>query len=331
MQWRRFLGCIAAAGWLLVWCCVGQAQEAAPKKRVAVLNFDNPNFGSGTPSGLFGVAGENVGKGVSTQLIQKLVAGGRFTLVDRSALEEALKEQNDADKDRLDAYEMASKVGGMLGLDAMIIGAVTRYGPEDKHTTGGGGAFSTGVHTRKSKAYVEITVRVLDISSGKILGGFTGSGESTRSGEITTISGRGHSKSFTEILGSEFVESLLGEATSNAVEQIAGQLNLFADKIPTLRIAMEVLVAEVSGNTLTLNAGKKSGLRVGDQVEIFRERPAASGAANSGTLPRVAEQIGLATVTEVADDYATAVFSGSGQVQVGDRVKAKELSRDEPH
>jgi curli biogenesis system outer membrane secretion channel CsgG len=331
MQWRRFLGCVATTGWLLLWCCVGQSQEVAPKKRVAVLNFDNPNFGSDTPSGLFGAAGEDVGKGVSAQLIQKLVAGGRFTLVDRSALEKALKEQNDADSDRLDAYEMAARVGRMLSLDAMIIGAVTRYGPDEKHKAAGGGVFSTGMHTRKSKAYVEITARVLDISSGKILAGFTGAGESVRSGEITTVSRGGHSKSSLEILGSEFVESLLVEATSNAVDQIAVQLNLFADKIPAPRIAMDVLVAEVSGNTLTLNAGRKSGLQVGEQVEILRDRPAVGGAANSGIFPRVAAHIGLATVTEVADDYATATFSGSGQVQVGDHVKAKELSRDLPH
>lgn len=322
------MGCIAATGWPLLWCCAGQAQEVAPKKRVAVLNFDNPNFGSDTPSGLFGAVAEDVGKGVSAQLIQKLVVGGRFTLVDRSALEKALKEQNDADRDRLDAYEMAARIGRMLGLDAMIIGAVTRYGPDEKHKAVGGGVFSTGVHTRKSKAYVEITVRVLSISSGKILAGFTGAGESARSGEITTVSGRGHSRSSLEMLGSEFVESLLVEATSNAVDQIAVQLNLFANKIPVLRIAMDVLVAEVSGNTLTLNAGRKSGLKVGEQVEIFRDRPAVGDAANSGTLPLVAEQIGLATVTEVADDYATAAFSGSGQVQVGDHVKAKELSHD---
>lgn len=331
MRFSRFSGCAAPAGCLLLLCFAAPAQKVAPKKRIAVLNFDNPSVGSDAPSGLFGADSEDVGKGVSAQLIQKLLQGGKYTVVDRSAVENLLKEQKDADRGGLDAYGMAAKIGRLLGLDAMIIGAITRYGPDDKHKGAGGGMFSSGVHTRKSKAFVEITVHVFNISTGEVIAGFTGEGESAHSGDVTTISGRGHSKTSQEMLSSDFVESLLGDAARNAVDQIASQLNLLADKIPTLRIAIEGLVAEVAGNTLTLNVGKHSGVKMGDQVEIFRDVPTMENPTNPKALQPVPEQVGLATVTEVADDYAMATFSGSGHVQVGDHIKGVDNPSALPH
>src|SRR6516164_2043343 len=97
-------------------------QQTVPRKRVAVLNFDNPSLGPDAPSGLFGAEGGDVGKGVSVLLIQKLVEGGKYTVVDRSALEELLKEQSADENEHMDAYQLAAKIGRMVGLDAMIIG-----------------------------------------------------------------------------------------------------------------------------------------------------------------------------------------------------------------
>jgi curli biogenesis system outer membrane secretion channel CsgG len=329
MRWPRIFGCAVSAGWLLL-LCPASGQEVAQKKRVAVLNFDNPSVGSETPSGLFGADVEDVGKGVSARIIQKLLQGGKYTVVDRYALEDLLKEQKDVDSDHADAYGSAARVGRLLGLDAMIIGAITRYGPDDKHKGAGGVVFPSGVHTRKSKAFVEITARVFNVSTGEVIAEFRGAGESAQPGEIAIIRARGQSEASTEILSSDFAESLLVEATSNAVEQIAAQLNLFADKIPALRIATEGLVAEVVGNMLTLNIGKKTGIKVGDHLEVLR--PAAVAESASPKAPqRVMERVGVVTVTEVADHYATAMFSGPGQAQVGDQVRGVDNSRALPH
>lgn len=324
--WRVFLR--AAAPWLMLWGPAAQAQDEAPKKRVAVLNFDNPDAGADAPSGLFGAGGGDVGKGVSAMLIQKLVQGGKYTLVDRSALAKLVKEQSEAESDRMDAYALAAKIGHLLNLDAMIIGAVTRYGPEAKQVNAHGGGF--GLHTRKSKAYVEITAAVLNITTGAILADFKALGESSRMGEITVLSARGRASAM-EILGGEFVESLLPEATSNAVDQIAMQLDAFAEKIPALQITMEGRVAEVAGSVLTLNMGTKAGLKMGQQMEILRDTPASSNATTPSDSPHLPEKIGLVTITELGDDYATAVFSGPGVPHVGDRVRSSASSNSDSH
>lgn len=309
------------AGILLFACVAAGGQEAVRKKRVAILNFDNPNFGAETPSGLYGPSGENVGKGVSLALIQKLLETGKFTIVDQIAVEKLIKDQKDDEGERLEAYGRAAKIGRLLGLDAMIVGAVTRYGPEGKQEGDRKeNAAHSGMHTRKAKASVEIAAQVFNVSTGEVMASFTGGGESANFGSITTVAMRDKAKTSVEMLGSEFVERLLGEATGKAVEQVAGQLNLFAEKIPQLRIAAEGLVAEVAGSTLTLNIGSKAGVKVGDRVEILRDPRRTTDSGTASTVQPVAERIGQATVTEVGDDYAMATLQGLGQPAIGDRV-----------
>jgi curli biogenesis system outer membrane secretion channel CsgG len=307
----------------LLACAVVHGQQVAPKKRVAVLNFDNPSVGPDAPSGMFGANGGDVGKGVSVLLIQKLVEGGKYTVVDRSALEKLLKEQSADENEHMDAYQLAAKIGRMVGLDAMIIGAVTRYGVDEtnKKATGTAGSFVTGMKTRRSKAYVDITARIFNVTTGQAESSFTGSGESSRAGEIMVMPTRGKSATSLEMLGSDFVETLFSEATGSAVEQLATQLNAFAEKVPTLRLKIEARVAEVSGKSLTLNVGSKGGLKTGQQLSILRDPLATAASANGGGLVPLPERIGTAIVTEVGEGYATAEFSGSREPKVGDVVR----------
>ena len=330
MRGWRFFHTFVVAGWLL-WIGSARGQDVVSKRRIAVLNFDSPSAEPGSPSGPSGTAGEDVGKGISVQLIQKLVQGGKYTIVDRSALERLLKEQKDTDSGSVDAYGLAARIGRLLGLDAMIIGAVTRYGPDDKSKSASGGAFHSGVRTRQSKAFVEITAKVFSVGTGEVTAGFSCTGESEYSGTITTFGGRGPSKPAVDVLGSEFVGSLFGEATRNAVEQAATQLNSIADKIPVLRLSLEGLVAEVDKNLLTLNIGRKAGVNVGDQFEVVRSAKAPPGSASVDVPQPMAEHIGWATATEVADDYSIAEFSGAAPAQVGDRVRGRVKLGSKPH
>jgi len=315
------LGVVAVFSLLV--CAVVHGQQAVPRKRVAVLNFDNPTVGPDAPSGMFSADGANVGKGVSVLLIQKLVEGGKYTVVDRSALEELLKEQSADENEHLDAYQLAAKIGRMVGLDAMIIGAITRYGVDEtnKKATGSAGGFAAGMKTRRSKAYVDITARIFNVTTGQVESSFAGFGESSRTGEIMIMPARGKSATALEMLGNDFVNTLFGEATNSAVEQLATKLNAFAEKVPTLHLKIDGRVAEVSGKTLTLNVGSKAGVKTGQQLSILRDPVATAASANGGGLAPLPERIGTAIVTEVGEGYASAEFSGSQEPKVGDVVR----------
>jgi curli biogenesis system outer membrane secretion channel CsgG len=273
-----------------------------------------------------GVGAADVGKGISAQLIEKLTSGGKYTVVDQSTVRQVLGEQASSELDSLDAYGRAARVGRILGLDAMIVGAITRLGADAAPQAG-----HSRMSTRKSKAYADITARVLNMATGEVITEFMATGESARSGEVVIVRARGQSKATTEILSSEFADSLLAEATRNAVDKIAVQLNSFAEKISPLKLEIDGLVAEVAGDFVTLNLGKKSGVRVGDKFAVLREVSAVTDPQTSGSLPVGVEQVSEATVTEVAELYATAISSGSGQIRIGDHVKRIADSHTAPH
>ena len=89
------------------------------KKRVAVINFDYGAVRSSVAA-IFGT-NQDVGKGISDLLTQKLVQGGKYSVVERAALQKIMQEQNLSNSDRADA-STAAKIGRLLGADAIIVG-----------------------------------------------------------------------------------------------------------------------------------------------------------------------------------------------------------------
>src|SRR5512146_2781318 len=99
-----------------------QPQQQPQKKRVAVINFDYGTVQTSVAA-IFGT-NQDVGKGISDLLTQKLVQDGKYSVIERSALEKVLSEQNFSNSDRADAAT-AAKIGRILGVDAIILGSIT--------------------------------------------------------------------------------------------------------------------------------------------------------------------------------------------------------------
>src|SRR5260370_40048661 len=98
--------------------------------RGVVMNFE---YGTGrTPvQQIFG-SDQDVGRGISDMLVEKLVNGGQYSGNGRNELDKILKEQNFSDNDRADANS-AAKNGAVLGLEATIIRSHTPFGRADQH------------------------------------------------------------------------------------------------------------------------------------------------------------------------------------------------------
>src|SRR3954451_26313 len=126
---------IAITSLTLLACCALLSAQA--KQRVAVLNFDYATVQSGVAA-IFG-SNQDIGKGIADLLVDKLVADGTYSVIERKALDKIIAEQNFSNSDRADANS-AAKIGKVLGVDAIIIGSITQFGRDDKNTTVGGGA-----------------------------------------------------------------------------------------------------------------------------------------------------------------------------------------------
>ena len=190
---RTLTSLIAFASFASLTAIRTQAQTPAPatKHRVAVMNFDYGTVQSSV-SAIFGTD-QDIGKGISSMLIEKLVKDGQYSVIERAALDKLLAEQNFSNSDRANPTS-AAKIGQLLGVDTIIIGTITQFGRDDKHTNIGGGGFGSkyglgGIGTKNSKAVVAVSARMVNVNTGEIISAVTGNGESSRGG--TSLIGAG--------------------------------------------------------------------------------------------------------------------------------------------
>ncbi len=300
------------------------------RKRVAVLDFDYGTVRSYVAQ-IWGTD-QDIGKGIADLLVQKLVQDGKYRVIERKALDKILAEQNFSNSDRADPAT-AAKIGKVLGVDAIIIGSITKFGRDDKTTTVGGaglglGKFGLGgVQKRDAKAVCGITARMVDTSTAEILAAVTGDGESKRGGASLVGAGGGGSGAGAgafDMTSKNFANTILGEAVSQAVDSTGNQLDDKAGSLPTRKVEVSGLVADVSGNTLILNVGRSSGVQVGDTLEISRAVRTVKDPATGKVIKTVTDKIGTATVTDVDATSSTVNFTGAGPAKVGDIAKTPQ-------
>lgn len=302
---------------------------AQQKKRVAIMDFDYATVQSSTAA-IFGT-NMDVGKGITDLLVDRLVTSGVYSVIERQALSKILTEQNFSNSDRADANS-AAKIARILGVDAIIIGSITQFGRDDQSTSVGGGAIGGitrkygigGVARKESKAVVVINARLIDTSTAEILAVASGKGESQRSG--TSLLGAGGSSGTAaggalDMKSSNFANTILGEAVSQSISQLAAQLDQNASRLPTVKINVQGLVADATGGTLIINVGTKSGVKVGDRLQVTRKVREIKDPATGKVLRAVEDQLGVVVITEADEQSSVGAYTGASPAKVGDVVK----------
>ena len=195
------------------------AMAQSTRPTVAILDLE---LRGGRASG--GSGNWDIGKGVADLVVDGLVEDGSYRVIERKRLDAILAEQNFSNSDRADpSGKTVAKLGKALGVKYLIVGSITKFGTENKNKSVGGGGFGGGkfgvgsVGTKKGKATVAITMRVIDTSTGEIMASAKGEGESKRSGLMLGGGGGGGAGGFGGI--SDGLVGLprdhLGEATEN--------------------------------------------------------------------------------------------------------------------
>jgi curli biogenesis system outer membrane secretion channel CsgG len=176
----------------------------------------------------------DIGKGVADLIVDGLVEDGSYRVIERKALDKIMAEQNLAASDRAEpGNETVAKIGRLLKVKYLITGSITKFGTENKNLGVGGGGFGRlggalgNVGTKKGKATVAITTRVIDTATGEIMASAKGEGESKRTGLMLGGGGAGTGGGgFGGISmgSSDFRETVLGEATEAAVKMVVEKL-----------------------------------------------------------------------------------------------------------
>ena len=300
--------------------------QSAPqhKPRVAILDFDYGTVQS-TSAAMFG-NDIDVGKGISNLLVTDLVKSGSYSVIERAALDKVLAEQNFSNSNRADPTT-AARIGKILGVDYIIVGSITEFGNEtNKQNVGGSGGswhgFGVGgIGHSNSKANVVINARVINIDTAEILAVADGKGESSRSG-LSLLGGGGNWNGFgngnVDFGASNFQNTIIGEATKKAVDQLTAELITSAATLPVHTMKVDALIASVDSGQIVLNAGGRAGIKAGDQLSVVRVGKEIKDPATGQVIRRLTSTIGVIQCTDVDDVSAVCnVVSGAG-FQVGD-------------
>ena len=222
--------------WLLVVLAVvvfanPASAQGSKRPTVALMDFDYgtiEHWWSGN---------QDIGKGIADLIVDGLVEDGTYRVIERKRLDAILAEQNFSNSDRADpSAANVARIGKALGVKYLIVGSITKFGMEDKSMKVGGGGWGGGrfglgqVGTKKGKATVAITARMIDTTTAEIMASAKGEATSSRSG-LLLGGGANHAAGGIEFGSSNFRDTVLGEATEGAVKIVLTKLIAAKDRL----------------------------------------------------------------------------------------------------
>ena len=200
------------------------------KKKVAILDFENNTT----------YKDEQIGEAVAKKLSEKLESSQRIVAVDRTVVSEMLSREGFKFETLMDPSAM-KQAHQTLGIQAFTFGTVhdlSLLSPKVSETS----------EEEATSATLKLEIRLMDASTGNLLKTFIG-----RSPIFGTRETGENSKSKAVLKAIEL-------SIDDVFDGFLRQLDL---------LEWTTTVAKVEGENLYLNAGKSSGLRIGDTLEVF--------------------------------------------------------------
>ena len=302
--------------------------QAQTKRSVAIESFDYSTVTTVVQS-VFGTQ-VDIGQGIGAMMTTRISQDGKFTVVERRKVANIMKEQDFGASNRV-KKGTGARIGQIRGADFTLMGDIVAFGRDDRRKaaglgviTGAGGGILGGSKTT-AKAVVVLAYRLVDNESSEVVASGEARGESKReskggmAGFWTggTLVGGGFSSN-----ASNFGETIIGEAVMDAVTKLSADLSgRGADAAASAKaVEIEALVADVSGGSMTINAGSAAGLSSGMKLTVFRKGKEIKDPATGEVLDVQTERIGDLVISTVREKISTGAYTG-GAAKVGDIVR----------
>jgi len=276
----------------------------ALKKRIAVINFeDRAGYG------------HNIGAGVSDMLVTALVESDNYLVIERSELDELLKEQGLGMTGAV-TPQSAAQVGKLLGIEIMVTGSVTEFG-EKKSEIGGGlgsiGGFNVDVSTKTAR--VGVDMRMINVNTGEIVAAKSAVGEDATTGlDNVGVGDIDFHNSDT------WDNTQLGIASREAINQCVEFISEGTESV-----LWQGKIIKASGTTIFMKPGSKGGVAPGMVFSVYRPGEELIDPDTGLSLGSEESKIGEIQYTaDVADGRAgkAMVKSGTG-FETGDLIRIK--------
>lgn len=225
----------------------GQDRVSVIKKkpRVAVLPFE---IGAVSDRQMFDQGGiEKFAESVTQKLVNTFVGLKRFVVVERSAIEKILKEQNLQTSDLADPSKVVS-LGAMLGTEFLVQGTIVNI-----HTT-------TSKKDKKSSCKVDLLIRIIDVTTGQIIA----------SKDITGVSDKKKDKSANIAYDALDDADAMISGSIKRVFPVEGKIVRFMEP-ETDKKAKKKDKSKKQGEMVLISCGRELGIKEGDKFQVIQE------------------------------------------------------------
>ncbi len=243
---------------------------------------------------------------IDEKLQQKLLATGRFVILERGAMDELLQE-----KAIKEANTGQSQKGKIVPAQALVRGKLTDF---SLATKGSGGGVSIGrlgrVGGSVSEAKCAINVRIFNVDTSELLASEEASG--TASSSSFNVGARLGS-TFTDF--ATFEKSPLGEATTKAIDQAVEKI---LKKLEGQPWSARVADYDKEAKEIAINAGSEVGVAEGDTFDVYRVTRVIRDPETNEILGTRKSKVGTVRVTSVEKKLAFAKIVEGAEFQAGD-------------
>lgn len=216
-----------------------EAKYIGPKRRIGVVEFTNKTaYGQ-----------HRLGQAASDILITELVKSEKFIVVEREKLDKVMEEQKIQQQGTIDSLT-AVKLGQILGLEAIVVGAVTDFGVRKE------GSDYLLAQSKQQVAEVNVDIRVIDVQTGQVI--LADSGKGITKSKKASFLGMGTKGGYDETLEGEALRA----AIVKFVDNIANQIN---------RKPWSANIADVYGDEIYINAGSNSNIELGLTLSCYKQ------------------------------------------------------------
>ena len=267
-----------------------------PKKRIAVLEFDNDIQGHWWDRSW------NIERRLTDMVTTELMKTNRFIIVERGALDEVLAEQDLGSSGRV-RRETAAKVGELLGAQVLIKGAVTEFAQKESGGVGGVVFHGIGIMGKTDTGHVAIDIRLIDSTTGQVQQSHRAEGKikSTGFGGIAFFHGLAFG-------GAAYNKTALGKATRQAVQNAVSYIVNTMDARP-----WEGRVVKTDGEKVYINGGTNMNITTGTILSVYSRGDELFDPDTGLSLGSVQSRAGTIRVTQVMEKFSVAkTLEGSG-------------------
>ncbi len=219
-----------------------QVEPQGPKKRVGIFEFENKSrYGK-----------NRLGNAAVDALYTELEESGAFVLYERSDLAELEKEFDLIESGKVN-MATAAQAGKLVGVQAVVVGTISQFGMWEEAKD------VLGYKKKVEIAEATIDVRVVDVTSGRVIYADSGTGRVER--EIETFLGYGAKATYDETMADKALRDAMSKFVDNLIREVMA--------LPWEGYVMDV--ERTGGQELIyVNAGRLSGIETGMELRVKR-------------------------------------------------------------